>query len=534
MSRQMDTDSRTGSLRPRVDRTGSAGGLLFVGIMLSALTEALSGTVLSLGRIDMIGDIHATPDEFAALDITYTSAKLFGFVVSGWLIGHVPARRLVVAATLTMGAACAIAAMTTRLDVLVFLRAVQGAAGGLLLVGGQVVLFTGFPKTRQPLLQALFAVAAVVAPSTVAPALEGWLVDTLSWSWIFGMAVPLALAGAGLVVMAGGHDPKAGEPRTHDVAGLLLLAAILGSVSYVLTLGSRWNWFETPGIVSLTLLSAVLLLTFLGRQAIAGQAALIDLSVFRSTDFAFAFVVSFVAGAALFGSAYLIPSFAQSQLAFPATEAGLLLLPSSALFVASLFLSACLIQFRRLNPFATVPIGILLIMAAMWLLSGATAQSGPDDLLPAVLLRGLGLGFLFLSITLIAFGNLPFRALATGIGLFNAGRQLGGMMGVAGLQTLIDGNTTQNGAILAAHITAGTPAVIQRLGATAAQLMQEGLDAVTAERIATGGLARAAAGQASVIAFETAFLAVALLFVCAAPILIAVRVGLSRSRATRS
>lgn len=507
--------------------------LLVAGIMLSVLTEALAGTVLSLGRVDMIGDLHATPDEFAALDISYTAAKLLGFLLAGWLIAHLPPRRLVVGATLVMGAACALAAVTTRLDALVALRAVQGMAGGLLLVGGQVLLFVNFPRHRQPLLQALFALGAVVAPSTVAPALEGWLVDTLSWTWIFLMTVPAALAGAGLLVLVGDGQPESGEPRRFDRIGVVLLAAMLGAATYVLSIGSRWNWFETPRIGWLALASVVLLLVLLGRLAIAGRSALIDVTPFRSADFAFAFVVSFVAGAALFGSAYLIPTFALSQLAFPATDAGLLLLPSSVVFAASLFLSACLIRFRSLNPFATVPLGILLIMVAMWLLSGSTAESAPADLLPAILLRGLGLGFLFLSITLIAFGKLPLPALATGIGLFNAGRQVGGMMGVAGLQTLIDGNTARNGVALAAHITAGTPAVIQRLGATAAQLMREGLDAVTAERIATGSLARAAAGQASIIAFETAFVAIALLFVCAAPGLILVRLALSRWHATK-
>ena len=120
-------------------RSSGRGGLLVAGIMFSVLTEALAGTVLSLGRIDMIGDLHATPDEFAALDISYTAAKLFGFLVAGWLAGHVPVRHLVVLATLAMGGACGLAVLTTRPDLLVALRVLQGMAGGLLLVGGQVL-----------------------------------------------------------------------------------------------------------------------------------------------------------------------------------------------------------------------------------------------------------------------------------------------------------------------------------------------------------------------------------------------------------
>ncbi len=76
------------------------GGLVVAGIMLSVLTEALAGTILSLGRIDMIGYLHATLNEFAALDISYTAAKLSCFIMAGWLIGHVPPRRLVGGATL--------------------------------------------------------------------------------------------------------------------------------------------------------------------------------------------------------------------------------------------------------------------------------------------------------------------------------------------------------------------------------------------------------------------------------------------------
>ena len=218
------------------------------------------------------------------------------------------------------------------------------------------------------------------------------------------------------------------------------------------------------------------LLAFLGQQVIAKGQGLLDFSSFRSEDFSFAFIVSFVAGAALFGSAFLIPSFAVSVLAFTPTDAGLLLLPSGALFIGALLIAAFLMQVRRVPPIATVPFGILMIMVAMWMLSGSTIESGADDMMPAILLRGLGLGFLFLSITLIAFSNLDGQNLASGIGLFNTGRQLGGLMGVAWLQTLIDNNVAANVAVLGANVTAGVPAVSERLAATTAMLAAKGMD----------------------------------------------------------
>ena len=511
------------------DRGGPAAGpLLVAGIVLATLTEAIAGTVLSLGRNDMIGDIYATPDEFAWLDIGYTAMKLIGFMVAPWLTNRVDPRRLIIGATLVMGTACGLAAITARLDLLVALRAIQGFSGGALLVGGQAIIFLAYPRSRQPFLQALFAMGSVVAPATIAPAFQGWLVDGWSWTWIFFSIVPLALAAAGLLLIADGPRPAMTARRPFDWIGVSLMSVALFCFAYVLSQGSRWNWFDEPRILWLTVIGAAALLAFLGQQLMAKGQGLLDFTLFESEDFSFAFIVSFVAGAALFGSAFLIPSFAVSVLAFRPTDAGQLLLPSGALFICALLIAAFLMQVRRVPPVATVPFGILMIMAAMWMLSGSTSESGASDMMAAILLRGLGLGFLFLSITLIAFGNLEERNRASGIGLFNTGRQLGGLMGGAGLQTLIDHNAAANLAVLGASVTAGVPAVSERLTATTAMLAARGMDAVAAGRAATSLLGRAVTGQSNVIAFDTAFTAVALLFLVAAPILVAIKIGFSR------
>lgn len=514
------------AITPDRDRAAT-GPLLVAGIVLATLTEAIASTVLSLGRNDMIGDIHATPDEFAWLDIGYTALKLIGFMVAPWLMTRVDPRRLIIGATLVMGAACGVAAITARLDLLIALRVIQGFSGGALLVAGQAIIFLAYPLSRQPFLQALFAMGSVVAPATIAPALQGWLVDSQSWTWIFFSVVPLALAGAGLLLIADGPRPVTSAGRPFDWIGFALISATLFCFTYVFGQGSRWNWFDEPRILWLTLIGAAALLAFVGQQLLAKGHGLLDFTLFRSEDFCFAFIVSFVAGAALFGSAFLIPSFAVSVLAFRPTDAGLLLLPSGALFVGALLLAAFLMQVRRVPPVATVPFGILLIMAAMWMLSGSTSQSGAHDMMAAILLRGLGLGFLFLSITLIAFSNLNDRNRASGIGLFNAGRQLGGLMGVALLQRLIDHNVTANIAVLGASVTAGVPAVTERMTTMTAMLAAKGMDAMAAGRAATSLLGRAVTGQSTVIAFDTAFYAIALLFVVAAPVLVSIKIGFS-------
>ena len=138
------------------------GTVLVAGIVLATLTEAIAGTVLSLGRGDIIGDTHATPDEAAWLDVGYTALKLIGFMAAPRLMSRIDPRTLMVGSTLAMGAASAIAVVTARLDLLIALRIVQGFAGGTLLVAGQAIVFLGWPRHRQPMLQALFAMGAVL------------------------------------------------------------------------------------------------------------------------------------------------------------------------------------------------------------------------------------------------------------------------------------------------------------------------------------------------------------------------------------
>ncbi|AWM85514.1 DHA2 family efflux MFS transporter permease subunit [Microvirga sp. 17 mud 1-3] len=506
----------------------ATGALLVTGIVLAALTEAIASTVLSLGRADIIGDTYATPDEFAWLDMGYTALKMIGFITAPWLVTRINARSLIIGATLIMGAACGLAAFTARLDLLIALRILQGLSGGILLVAGQAIIFLAYPRSLQPILQAMFAMGSVVAPATIAPALQGWLLDSHSWAWIFFSVVPVAMAAVGLLLMVDGPDPLKAKLRPFDWAGFSLISATLLCFTYVLSQGNRWDWFEGSRIVWLTVIGTAALLAFLSQQIITSSRGLLDYSAFRSEDFTFAFVVSFVAGAALFGSAFLIPAFAASVLTFTPTDAGLLLLPSGALFVGALLTAAFLFQVRSVRPFATVPFGILMIMVAMWMLSGSTSQSGADDMMDAILLRGLGLGFLFLSITLIAFGNLTSTSLASAIGLFNTGRQLGGLMGVSWLQTLIDHNVVANAAVLGSHVTEGSPAIAERLATTTAMLLAKGTDASAASRAALSLLGRAIAGQSTVIAFDTAFNAVALLFIVAAPVLVTVKIGLGR------
>src|SRR3546814_9178568 len=127
----------------------------------------------------------------------------------------------------------------------------------------------------------------------------------------------------------------------------------------------------------------------------------------------------------------------------------------------------------------------------MWMLSGSNGESVAADMMPAILLRGFVLGFLFLSITLIAFSKLPPASVAFGIGIFNIGRQLSGLIGIAVLQTSIDHDLVHNQTVLGAAIQTGSPALAERIAATTDLLVSRGVEASAAAKTATAMVGRA-------------------------------------------
>ncbi len=503
---------------------------LLAGAMTIVLTDAIAGTALSMARLDMMGSTHASPDEFAKLDYGYTAAKLLAFALTPWLAGAFGLYRCVMVAGLVMTAACYGASYVLDLNILYVLRLLQGSSGGVLLVGAQALLFRVFPLRQQPLVQSIYAIGSVVAPATIAPYMQGWLLDSVDWSLIFLSSVPFGIAGIGMLALS----PQAhavDSPKVRlDAQGIVLIGVAAFAISFVLNQGNRWDWLNDRTIVLAIAIGVGALAIQVARQLYdPASATIFNFSVFKNPNFCFGIVASLAAGFALLGSSFVIPSFAVSVLKMTPTAAGSLLLPSTVMFIGSLFLTAFLIQKLKLPGIITVPLGILGLMLAMWLLSGSSPGSGIPDMTPAILIRGLALGFLFLSITLVTLMSLDKTLLLFGVALFSIGRQLGGLAGISFLQTFIEDQTARNRVILASHIFPGRGEVAARISSVGNLLSHHGMEAAVANKTAISLIGKQVMLQSTTIAFNSAFLAITLFFFIAAPCLILWKIILGRA-----
>ncbi len=495
------------------------GWFLVYGIVLAAIGEEMVGSLTSFGQKTLLGDTHANQDQFAWLDMAFTATQFFSFYLTPWILQRVAIQTYLRLSTGALAALCGLAMLTSNLDLLIVLRVLQGFAGGSLLIAGQGILFQAFPRARQPVLQGLFTFGAVLTPATVIPGIQGWLADSYNWIWLFGTALLFLAAGLLLMFNADSHGIATEKRVPFDWIGAPLYLTALYCMVYFLSRGERWNWFTAPRIAWTLVGFLTALALFIVRQFYLPQDARVFKSgIFLTEGFPFGASFAFIAGIALFGSAAIIPTYTTDVLHFQPTDAGLLLVPGGIMFVCSLSASVYVLQKYDPNPALTVPFGLGCFMTGMWLLAHSSAASGSADLTAPLLFRGAALGFLFISLTLIALRDMRSSLVTTGIALFDTDRQFGGLIGTAGLTTYIHHRAALSQNIFASHITMTSGRVSDWLSTAGTALGARGLDASSAGHAAAGSLSQRLETQAMAIGYNSAFLVLFELFLVAIPI----------------
>src|ERR1043166_9424287 len=398
--------------------------------------------------------------------------------MSGWLSAYFGRKRYLTGSIILFVVASFFCGAATSLLGLVFWRVLQGIGGGALLSTAQATLFEAFPPKEVGIGQAMFGVGVMVGP-TLGPTLGGWIVDNYNWPWIFYINVPLGIIAA-MMVMTYVHDAEHQERGTSiDFLGIGLLALCVGSLQWMLERGERYDWFESGFVKALGLTSAVSFVMLIWRELTVDE-PVINFRVLKSRQLAAGVSIVAVLGLALFGSIFVLPIFLQNLHGLTANQTGLVILPgaiASAITMADVGKNA-----NRLDARATVSIGALLFFASMWLLARMTLSSGPEQTFWPLILRGVGLGLIFVPLTSASMAELKVSELAQGTGMFNLTGQVGGSLGIAIMATLLTRFTTQKKAILTEHVTTMDPTSLGRLDQITGGLIARGMNPILAKQ----------------------------------------------------
>jgi MFS transporter, DHA2 family, multidrug resistance protein len=516
-------------VRPSHDATGEDRYrykyLIAIAVTLASVLELIDTSIVNVAIPHMMGNLGATIDEISWVSTGYIIANVIVIPMSGWLSAYFGRKRYLTWSIMLFVASSFMCGAATSLGGLVLWRVVQGLGGGALLSTAQSTLFEAFPPDEVGIGQAMFGVGVMVGP-TIGPTLGGFIVDNYNWPWIFYINIPLGILAA-IMVYTYVHDAKHQERATTvDVAGIVLLALCVGSLQWMLERGERYDWFDSRFVTTLCAVSVTSFVLLIWRELTARE-PVINLRVLKSRQLAAGVSIAAFLGLALYGSLFVLPVFLQSLHGFTANQTGLVILPGA---LASAFTMVFVGRnANRLDARVTVTIGACFFLVSMLMLSHLTLDAGRGDLFWPLIIRGAGLGLIFVPLTNASMAELSMSQLAQGTGMFNLTRQLGGSLGIAIMATLLTRFTVQAKTSLSEHVTTMGAESLGRIDMLTRAMIAKGASPLVAHQQALLILDHQMGAQASVLAFSRIYTLSGMLLMAALPLLFFFHTGKART-----
>jgi DHA2 family multidrug resistance protein len=494
--------------------------LILLGLITAAVMEVLDTTIINVALPQMAGNLGATSTEIAWVSTSYILANVVVLPMTAFFTETFGRKNYLTFSIVLFIVASFLCGTATTLGQLVLWRLLQGAGGAALLSTAQATLRQIFPREEQGIVQAIFLLGIIVAP-TIGPTLGGWITDNYAWSWCFYINVPIGIVSMFLVTTFL-HDPPEQQRRTGPVdwLGIGLLIAGVGSLQNVLEEGNAHDWFSDQLIINLSVIAVVSLVGLLWWQLSERNThPVIQLRVLKNRNLAASILLFIILGFGLFGGAILFPLFTQSVLGFTPTETGLAMLPGGLATAAVAVVCGFLLNGDKPKADARVLIliGMALMLWSMWDLGHLTSAAGEVDARHALVIRGAALGLLFTPINNVAFGSLKPQEAQQASGLINLSRQLGGSFGIAVLGTYLTRHTQYHRADLVQNFYAGNPAFEERFRMLVAGFQARGTPLVEAQQRAYAALDGTMMKQAAMLAYNDSWLFILISFLCVIP-----------------
>jgi len=500
--------------------------LIAFAVALASVLELVDTSIVNVAIPHMMGELGATLDEIAWVSTGYIVANVIVLPLTSWLSTRFGRRNYYTGSIVLFTVASFLCGNATSLETLVAGRVVQGIGGGALISTAQAILFDVFPVEERATGQAIFGMSVMVGP-TLGPTLGGWITDNYSWPWIFYINIPLGIL-AGLLTWRLVPEPAhhAGhETETVDWWGLAFLILGIGALQVMLERGESKDWFESREIVTEGILAAIGLIGFVWHE-LRTEHPIVDLRILKNRQLAVGVTFAVLLGFALYSSVFALPVFLQNVLGFTAWDTGKVILPGAIASAVAMAMMGRLAP--RVDARILITIGVLMFLTSMWMHYHFTVDTGMHDLLLPMVLRGFGIGLVFVPLTGATVADLQPGQIPQGTGLFNLSRQLGGSFGIAVTATLLSRFTDHARNALASHLTASDAATRGWLDAVTGSMQRFGGSMAEAQLKASAVLGLKLAQQASVFGFEKVFLIMGLSFTAVLPLLLLFRTGRAR------
>ena len=484
--------------------------LIAVVVALAAFMEVLDTSIANVALPYMAGNLGASDDQSTWVLTSYLVSNAIVLPISGWLAGALGRKRFFMTCLFLFTVSSLLCGIAPSLGLLLFFRVIQGAGGGGLQPMAQAILADTFPPQQRGLAFALYGITAVTAP-TIGPTLGGWITFNYSWRWIFFINLPVGLATLFLVYTFVEDPPYLKHLRDAgvklDYIGIGLLALGVGALQVLLDKGQEDDWFGSHFITTLVVVAAVCLIALVIWEW-HHKAPIVDVRLFKSFNFASSNLMMFVLGIMLFSSLVMMPLFLQTLMGYTSQVAGLAISGGGLALLIEMPIMGQLttkVQARYLIAFGWFCLAVAMFYstkridlvisfsAAAWL---RVAQV-------------IGMGFLFVPITLVAYIGIPAEKNNAVAGIVNFMRNIGSSVGTSLVTTLIARRSQYHQEILGGYAKAGNPNFQNTVNGLAQSLNRSGSGAQQARLHAYALIYQSVQAQAASLAYIDTFMVLA-------------------------
>jgi DHA2 family multidrug resistance protein len=507
---EVETSSGVAAARQEVWQPRANPWLIAVVVAMAAFMEVLDTSIANVALPHLAGNLGASNDESTWVLTSYLVSNAIVLPISGWLAGLFGRKRLFLLCILVFTASSLLCGAAPSLAMLIVFRVIQGTGGGGLQPMAQAILADSFPPQKRGLAFALYGITAILAP-TIGPTLGGWITDNYSWRWIFYINLPVGLLALFLVSRLVEDPPYLKRTRTGgvrvDYVGIGLLVLGVAALQVVLDKGQEEDWFGSHFIVLLALTSAICLVSLVIWEWFQGE-PIIDVRLFTNVNFAVANLMIFVLGVLMFSSLVMMPQFLQTLMGYTAQNAGLVLSASGIVLLCEMPVVGQLTT--------RVPAKYLIAFGWLALAAGMYYSTRRIDLLISFssaawlrVVQALGLGFLFVPISLAGYVGISPEKSNSIAGLLNFMRNIGSSVGTSMMTTMLARRAQFHQSMISYRTTNYDPAFLDQIRGLSQQLVHSGSSAADAQIQAYRRMYLSLQAQAQTLAYLDTFMVLA-------------------------
>ena len=482
--------------------------LIAVVVTLAAFMEVRDTTIVNMSLPYIAGDLATSYDDATWTLTSYLAANGIVLTVSGWLSRVLGRKRYFIICIAMFTVFSFLCGISTSLPELIVCRLFQGLFGGGLQPNQQSIILDTFPPARRSAAFGLTAFATVVAP-VVGPTRGGYLTFDYSWRGVFYINVPIGIFATLAVARLIEDPPWARKQRAGiDIVGLSLITLGFGCLEVMVDRGEDENWLGSSFIRLMAILATIGILGAIG-WLLTTKRPVVNIRVLADRNFAVGCLMVGTLGLVLYAAAVVIPQLAQQVLGYNAILAGLILSPGALVIIALIPVVGRLIPLVQTR--FLIAIGFFMMACSLIYSGSLNPQIDFRQLVYIRCAQTVGLAFMFVPISTIAYVTVPRELNGDASALFTMSRNVIGAVGISLANSQVTERTQVREAYLAHWATPFRPPFEQLLDRYRTLARAGGMSESLLQAVATNNALTEFITQAQVLAYNDVFSLVAIL-----------------------